>query len=74
MRHWVLMAGLALGLAGCAGSPQAMGITGPGMTEPPPIDPLTGTSPAPGTSTPVGGYAPAVQQSPGPDGRYFNYN
>lgn len=69
-----LAIGLMLALAGCAAGPGALGITGPGYVAPPPIDPETGRSPAPGVQNPVGGYSPSVQQSPGPDGRYFNYN
>jgi len=70
MRALVLIA--ALGVAGCGGSPQSLGITGPGA---PPVAPARNDSTIsnPGIPDAGGGYSPGVGPSPSGD-RYFNYN
>ena len=68
---------LALGLllsalAGCSGSPQSLGITGPGAVAQPPAGTDDSTVEAPGL--PSGDrYGPAAQPMPS-GGRYYNYN
>jgi len=69
MRAAVLIAMLAL--AGCAGSPESLGITGPAPLSPPPAadDSVIQKPGVPDT----GGYGPSLVPSTG-GGRYFNYN
>ena len=71
MKHLVLGL-LLLGLAGCSGSPDALGITGPGAVPQPPAGTDDSTLEAPGL--PSGdSYGPSAQPMPG-GGRYYNYN
>jgi hypothetical protein len=71
MRH-ALMLGVLLALAGCAGSPADLGITGPTPPAPPQgFD--DGTVERPGLPDAGAGYGPSVTPSTG-GGRYFNYN
>jgi hypothetical protein len=64
---WVLVA-----LAGCSGSPQSLGITGPGAAPQPPSADSDSTIGAPGVpSDAVRG--PSVQPTTG-SGLYYNYN
>ncbi len=63
---------LLLALAGCSGSPESLGITGPGAAPQPPSDSDDSTVRAPGM--PSGdSYGPSAQPLPG-GGRYYNYN
>jgi hypothetical protein len=70
MRALALIA--ALGVAGCGGSPQSLGITGPGA---PPVAPAVDDSTIsnPGIPDAGSGYGPSVGPTPS-GGRYYNYN
>lgn len=72
MTRPIVLLGLLL-LAGCAGSPTDLGITGPGVQPlPPPVDDDNLNQP-PGVRDPGTGYGPSVL--PGiTNGRFFNYN
>jgi len=72
MTRSTALLGLLL-LAGCAGSPADMGITGPGVQPlPQPMDD-DNLNQAPGVHDPGTGYGPSVL--PGvQSGRFFNYN
>jgi hypothetical protein len=72
MTRLIVLLGLLL-LAGCAGSPTDLGITGPGVQPlPAPIDD-DNLNQAPGVHDPGNGYGPSVMPSP-QSGRFFNYN
>ena len=70
-RALVLIAALAV--AGCAGSPQSLGITGPGA--PPATAPASDDSTIsnPGIPDAGGGYGPSIGPAPS-GGKYYNYN
>jgi hypothetical protein len=59
-------------LAGCAGSPADLGITGPAPPVPAPL-PDDSTVDRPGLPDAGAGYGPSVTPSTG-GGRYYNYN
>lgn len=71
MRRALTLCGL-LALAGCAGSPADLGITGPAPPVPPPLND-DGTVGRPGLPDAGAGYGPSIIPSTG-SGRYFNYN
>jgi hypothetical protein len=67
--HWIfLLAGLAVAAlsAGCSGSPQKMGITGPAPQVEPQMAPADATTQSPGLPDPNTGS--------GAEQRYFHYN
>jgi hypothetical protein len=71
----VLLLIVGLGMAGCSGSPESYGITGPGaspvtVTPPSSDDSTVGVPGLPDTGT---GYGPSIGPMP-QSGRYFNYN
>jgi hypothetical protein len=61
----------AIGMAGCEGSPAALGITGPGP-QPPPPGPSSDES-EPGLPDTMDTYGPSIGPIQ-PNTRYFNYN
>jgi hypothetical protein len=61
----------ALGAAGCSGTPESLGITGPGAPPPQP-QPRDDLSPA-GIPDPGSSYGPSYGPIPS-NGPYFNYN
>lgn len=72
---------LLAALAGCSGSPAALGITGPGgaaSSAPAPGVPLSADDAAvttPGVPSNFGAdYAPSFGPTYGTDGRYYGYN
>jgi hypothetical protein len=68
MRRPMLLIGLATTglLCGCGGSPQALGITGPGPAPSPPGAQDDSVSPTPGF--------PSMNSGSSPVQRFFNYN
>ncbi len=68
-----LILAVALGVAGCDGSPAALGITGPGVPPAPPPVTDDSTITNPGIPNSTGTYGPSIGPIPS-DGRYFNYN
>jgi hypothetical protein len=71
MRAVLLIA--VLSLAGCSGSPESLGITGPGARPPVHPDSDDSTVGNPGLPDSGGAYAPSYGPNPA-GGRYFNYN
>jgi len=67
-----LTLGVLFALAGCAGSPADLGITGPAAPLPP-EQPDDGTVERPGLPDAGAGYGPSIRPGTG-SGRYFNYN
>ncbi len=63
---------LLLLLAGCSGTPQSLGITGPAAPQEPPMGPDDSTVEAPGLPN-GNGYGPTMAPTTG-GGRYYNYN
>ncbi|MBV9654048.1 MAG: hypothetical protein JOZ42_05750 [Acetobacteraceae bacterium] len=67
-------------LSGCAGSPAALGITGPngagrGIVPGAPLDGDDAAIPAPGNPRDFGlDYSPSFAPTFGPDGRFYGYN
>ena len=68
MRWLFLLAGLTAAAlqTGCTGTPESLGITGPGPQAEPDLNPADATMQAPGVPNPDNGL--------GTDQRYYHYN
>lgn len=60
-------------LAGCTGSPAALGITGPAPLQQP-VGQDDSTIANPGLQGAPSGYGPSIGPRPGGNGQFFNYN
>ncbi len=64
---------LLLALAGCAGSPESLGITGPAPPQPSAPTDDDSTIGIPGIPA-SNGYGPSIVPPTGTTGHFFNYN